>query len=313
MDYTAPVPTRNYKVVIKCSTYNQEKYIEDALNGFVRQKTNFPFCALVIDDCSTDGNVEIIKRYEREYPDIIKGIYLPVNMYRNPKKNTYFKPWEDCAQYIAYCEGDDYWIDDHKLQRQVDFLDSHPEYTLCFHNALVRYQDNPKSDHIQSVFTTGDFSTLDLFKKWMLPLASIVVRRSLFDSSEYKLLSQRIYGGILVFLAASKTGKVYGLSECLSVYRKNEGGVSNNMSIGYCEQVLYDFAKATKDEASINYRKSATTSVLSRYMPKLLKGDKDAKELLQVAREIDKMIPVKAFFKWIIRMPINLLRSIIKR
>lgn len=313
MEYKAPVPSQDYKVVIKCFTYNQEKYIEDALKGFVRQITNFPFCAIVVDDCSTDGNVEIIKKYEREYPDIIKGVYLPVNMYRNPKKNIYFKPWEDCAQYIAYCEGDDYWIDDHKLQRQVDFLDSHPEYTLCFHNALVRYQDNPKSDHIQSVFTTGDFSTLDLFKKWMLPLASIVVRRSLFDSSEYKLLSQKIHGGILVFLAASKTGKVYGLSECLSVYRKNEGGVSNNMSIGYCEQVLYDFAKATEDEASINYRKNATTSALSRYMPKLLKGDKDAKELLQVAREIDKMIPVKAFFKWIIRLPINLLRSIIKR
>lgn len=313
MDYKAPIPNRNYKVLIECYTYNQENFIEDALKGFVRQKTNFPFCAVIIDDCSTDGNVEIIKRYEAEYPDIIRGVYLPVNMFRNPEKLKYIKPWEDHAQYIAICEGDDYWIDDHKLQRQIDFLDSHSDYTLCFHNALVRYQDSCQPDHIQSNFTTGDFSTLNLFQKWMLPLASIVFRKSLLDTPEYKLLSQKIHGGILKFLAASRNGKVYGLSECLSVYRKNNNGVSNEMSVSYCEQVLYDFAKATNDTASINYRKSATTRTLSRYMPKLLKGDKDAKELLQVAREIDKMIPVKAFFKWIIRMPINLLRSIIKR
>ena len=315
MDYTAPAPPRDYKVVIKCFTYNHEKYIEDALKGFVRQRTNFPFCAIVVDDCSTDRSVEIIKQYEDRYPEIIKGIYLPVNMYGNPKKQEYIKPWIDCAQYIAVCEGDDYWIDDYKLQRQVDFLDSHPDYMLHFHNAIVRYENHTMPDCIMRNFFSGNFNTLRLFEKWQLPYASVVFRNNLLDSIEYKNLvsSQRFTGGFLVFLAASKLGKVYGLSECLSVYRKNDGGVSNNMSVSFCEQLLYSYAKATNDTASINYRKNATTSALSRYMPKLLKGDKDAKELLLVAREIDKMIPVKAFFKWIARMPINLLRSIIKR
>ena len=78
------MPNRDYKVVIRCLTFNQEKFIEDALKGFVRQKTNFPFCALIVDDCSTDGTAEIIKKYEAEYPNIIKGLYLPVNMYENP-------------------------------------------------------------------------------------------------------------------------------------------------------------------------------------------------------------------------------------
>lgn len=315
MDYKAPIPTQDYKVVIKCFTYNQENYIEDALKGFVRQKTNFPFCAIVVDDCSTDRTGEIIKKYEEEYPDIIKGLYLPVNMYGNPQKLDYIRPWEDCAQYIAMCEGDDYWIDDNKLQRQVDFLDSQPDYMMHFHNAIVRYENHNMPDFIMRNFVSGNFNTVRLFEKWQLPLASIVFRKSLLDSTEYKTLvsTQKFRGGFLLFLAASKLGKVYGLSECLSVYRKNDSGVSNNMSVSFCEQLLYSYAKATNDTASINYRKSATTSALSRYMPKLLKGDKDAKELLQVAREIDKKIPVKAFFKWIIRMPINFLRTIINR
>ena len=313
MDFKAPIPTQDYKVVIKCFTYNQENYIEDALKGFVRQKTNFPFCAIIVDDCSTDRNVEIIKQYEQRYPGIIKGIYLPVNMFRNPEKNNYVKPWEKRAQYISVCEGDDYWIDDNKLQRQVDFLDSHPDYMMHFHNAIVRFENHHEPDYIISKFQSGDFDTARIFKTWQLPLASILFRQTLLESTDYKVLSQNVYGGLLVFLAAAKTGKVYGLSECLSVYRKNNGGVSNKMTVGFCEQVLYRFAKATGDATSINYRKNATTSALSRYMPKLLKGDKDAKELLQVAREIDKMIPVKAFFKWIIRMPINLLRTIINR
>ena len=186
MEYKAPVPSQDYKVVIKCFTYNQEKYIEDALKGFVRQKTNFPFCAIVVDDCSTDGNVEIIKRYEREYPDIIKGIYLPVNMYGNPEKRKYVEPWENAAQYIAICEGDDYWINDYKLQRQVDFLDSHPDYMMHFHNAIVHYENHSMPDYVMRNFVSGDFNTLRLFEKWLLPFASVVFRKSLYDSNEYK-------------------------------------------------------------------------------------------------------------------------------
>lgn len=313
MDYKAPIPTHDYKVLIECYTYNQEHYIEDALNGYVRQRTNFPFCVIVVDDCSTDRNVEIIKQYEQRYPDIIKGIYLPVNMFGNPKKKEFVKPWEKRSQYLAVCDGDDYWIDDNKLQRQVDFLDSHPDYMMHFHNAIVRFDNHREPDYIISNFKSGDFDTARIFMTWQLPLASILFRQTLLESTEYKVLSQEIRGGFLFFITASKLGKIFGLSECLSVYRKSDSGVSNQMSVAYCEQLLFNYAKATGDAASINYRKNSTTSTLSRYMPKLLKGDKDAKELLQVAREIDKMIPVKAFFKWIIRMPINLLRSIIKR
>jgi glycosyltransferase involved in cell wall biosynthesis len=263
-------------------TYNQEKYIEDALKGFVRQKTNFPFCAIVVDDCSTDGNASIIKEYERRFPDIIKGIYLPKNMYGNPDKRKYIKPWEERAQYIAYCEGDDYWIDDYKLQMQVDFLDSHPEYTMYLHNALIRYQDSNKPDKLLSNFESGDFTTAKLFEKWQLPLASVVFRSSIYLSEEYKKLSKNVHGGFLLFLASTKIGKVYGLAECLSVYRKNLGGVSNKMSPSWCLQVECNYAKASEDGRAIDCMKKKATQRMATYMPRLL-CQNQAQRILSVA------------------------------
>ena len=121
------------KVLVKCYTYNHERFIEQALQGFVMQKTDFPFLVLVIDDCSTDGNVEIIRKYEEKYPEIIKGIYLTENHYSKGKSTTvYTEPYEKEAEYIALCEGDDFWTDPLKLQKQHDQLEAHPECTICF-------------------------------------------------------------------------------------------------------------------------------------------------------------------------------------
>lgn len=299
MEYIAPKPIQDYKVVIKCMTYNQEKYIEDALKGFVRQKTNFPFCAIVVDDCSTDGNASIIKDYERRYPDIIKGIYLPKNMYGNPEKQNYIKPWEERTQYIAYCEGDDFWIDDNKLQRQVEFLDSHPEYTMYLHNALVRYQDSEKPDRIQSDFESGDFTTAKLFEKWQLPLASVVYRKDILYNEVYKDLSKSVHGGFLLFLAATKIGKVYGLAECLSVYRKNSGGVSNSMTPSFCLRIECNYAKASKDKGAIDFMKKKATRRLATFVPNLLRQNPEAKEMAKVAWDFDHFILVQALLRFL--------------
>ena len=121
-------------VTIRCLTYNHEQYIRQCLDGFVMQKTNFRFEAIVHDDASTDGTVEIIREYAEKYPDIIKPIFETENQYskrdgsigRIMNEHTHGK-------YIAICEGDDYWTDPYKLQKQVDFLESHPDYVMCSH------------------------------------------------------------------------------------------------------------------------------------------------------------------------------------
>lgn len=307
MDFKAPTPTQDYKVLIKCMTYNQEQYIEDALKGFVRQKTDFPFCALVVDDCSTDGTAAIVKKYETEYPDIIKGIYLPVNMYGNPYKLQYIKPWEERAQYIAMCEGDDFWIDDYKLQRQVDFLDTHPEYMMHFHNALVRYQNHNRPDHLLSNFESGDFDTALLFEKWQLPLASVVFRKEVLSSQQLNELYKVKRVDFCLFIAASMIGKVYGLSECLSVYRRNDGGVSNSMLPAYNMQLNYGLAVASSDKGAVkNMNKRALQYMCAAFIAWMF-GNKDAIELKNVIDKYDKTI----FYKAILYLPLVILMKII--
>ena len=123
-------------VSISCITYNHEPYIVQALNGFLMQKTSFPFEVLVHDDASTDRTADIIREYEKKFPKIIKPIYQKENQYSKgftAVTATWNFPRAQ-GKYIALCEGDDYWIDENKLQKQVDFLEKNPEYGMCYTN-----------------------------------------------------------------------------------------------------------------------------------------------------------------------------------
>lgn len=126
------------KVSIVCNAFNHEDYIKDALESFIMQKTNFKFEVLVHDDASTDNTANIIREYEEKYPDIIKPIYQTVNQYsqRIPIGITYQIPRAK-GKYIAVCEGDDFWTDPYKLQKQYDALESHPEVDMCAHSASM--------------------------------------------------------------------------------------------------------------------------------------------------------------------------------
>lgn len=143
-------------VVIRCITYNHEPFIRDALEGFVMQKTSFPFVAVVHDDASTDGTASIIREYAEKYPNIIKPIYETENQYSKRDGSLRRIMNEACdatgAKYIAFCEGDDYWIDPLKLQKQVDFLEANPEYGMCYTNFNIK---NEKSNIIiENIFTS---------------------------------------------------------------------------------------------------------------------------------------------------------------
>lgn len=120
------------EVSVVCNAYNHEKYIRSALEGFVMQKTSFPFEVLVHDDASTDHTAEIIREYEIKYPDIIKPIYSTENQYsKNDGSLSRIQYGRVQGKYIALCEGDDYWTDPLKLQKQYDLLESHPEIDIC--------------------------------------------------------------------------------------------------------------------------------------------------------------------------------------
>jgi len=154
------------KVTVICMAYNHEKYIKDALEGFVKQKTNFDYEVLVHDDASTDATASIIKEYARRYPDIIKPILQTVNQDSQGIDffAEYMVPMAQ-GEYFARCEGDDYWTDENKLQLQVDFLDQHPEYSACVHNTsklemmtgkqTLMYEEGERDLHFSDVIQGG--------------------------------------------------------------------------------------------------------------------------------------------------------------
>lgn len=164
-----------FKVCIRCFTYNQASYIINAMNSFCIQETNFPFVCIIVDDCSTDGEQTIIAKYVEDNFDLDDSsvvrkeetndyyltfarhqtnhncyfavIFLKYNHYSiKKKKNLYYSEWVKDSKYVALCEGDDYWTDKRKLQRQYDFLESHPDHSLCFHAHLNEYADGMKKE-----------------------------------------------------------------------------------------------------------------------------------------------------------------------
>lgn len=213
-------------VSVRCPVYNQEKYIGACLDGFVKQITSFKFEVIVHDDASTDNTPSIIADYARKYPDIIKPIYETENQRR--KKNGSLRRIMNQActgKYIAMCDGDDYWTDPYKLQKQVVFLESHPDFTLCFHSASVLIENNsPKfidCEHIEE----REYFTRDIFPHWIIPTASVVCRRDVFMAP---ILHREmlLYGDIATFLQAAKLGRLWGMKEQMSVYRINAGGIT---------------------------------------------------------------------------------------
>lgn len=126
-------------VSICCITYNHAQFIRKCLDGFLMQKTDFPIEILIHDDCSTDGTTEIIREYEAKYPDLIFPLYEEENQYQQGKaaEIDFYNYRRARGKYIAYCEGDDYWTDPLKLQKQVDFMEANPEYSVCFHDFQI--------------------------------------------------------------------------------------------------------------------------------------------------------------------------------
>lgn len=131
----------DFWVGIGCLTYNHEAYIREAIEGFLMQQTNFPVRIVIFDDCSTDATASILKEYEEKYPHLFKLFLQPKNIFSNPEfaQEAIFPFLLELVngRYIALCEGDDYWLDPLKLQKQVDFLEKNQDYSNCLHNRYI--------------------------------------------------------------------------------------------------------------------------------------------------------------------------------
>ena len=173
------------EVTLICSTYNHEKYIAQAIESFVNQKTTFKYEVVIHDDCSTDKTVDIIKRYAEKYPNLIRPIYEEENQYSKGKKISLeiVSPTIQ-SKYMCFCEGDDYLVSEEKLQKQYDYMESHPECTLCSHS--IKNVDIYGNDVSVRVGLEGDYNIVDILdeKEYILILTIIVAITNDIDRAQ---------------------------------------------------------------------------------------------------------------------------------
>ena len=226
------------KLSVILITYNHEKYIEKALDSVLSQVTDFPFEIVIGDDCSPDDTKNIIREYRDKYPDIIRIVHREKNTGR-PTLNVYETTMKCRGDYLAYLEGDDYWTDSDKLQKQMDFLNEHPEYIACTHSHKM-IDDNgnditdPEILKISDMYKwSGEFTMDDFEKSGFWPgHYSSVVSKNIYKNKKhdytilYKSHDFVDDGQILLFLLME--GKIYRLDDEMSVWRyvKKAGGNS---------------------------------------------------------------------------------------
>lgn len=211
-------------VSISCITYNHENYIRDAIEGFLMQKTTFPVEILIHDDASTDKTADIIREYENKYPDIIKPIYQFDNKYSKgiSVSETYNFP-RARGKYIAMCEGDDYWTDPLKLQKQVDFLEANTDCSLCFHASKHIRNNNPENNSIHKPKKLPADNKFEM-KHTILGGGGFMATNSMLFYSKYiqdrpMWMENTPVGDLPLMLLLAFKGKIGYIDDVMSVYR----------------------------------------------------------------------------------------------
>lgn len=265
--------SKEIMVTIKCLAYNHEKYIERMLESCIAQKTNFKFEILVHDDASTDKTALIIKKYEKKYPDIVKPIYETENQYRKSGAIDKIMVPKMRGKYIAFCEGDDYWIDENKLQMQVDYLEKHPECSYTFHDAIIVWENGKKRRNFfpeeilkSPVWSRRNkiYKTEDIIELGFIPTASIVARKELIVNKR-QFCEKMICGDLPLRLSLALDGYAYYFNKKMSAYRtgninsaagkaRGDFQIAKRTYDGQCE-ILNGFNEMTnyKYDASIQH------------------------------------------------------------
>lgn len=252
-------------VSVMCTAFNHAGYVREALDSMVNQQTDFAYEILVNDDCSTDGTADIVRDYAAKYPDKVRAFFPEKNLY-SQNIDVYYHTFFPNARgrYVAFCEGDDFWTDPMKLQLQVDFLESHPDYAACVHNTALHYCDSDKADELL-LKREGDG---DVEFEHILPgmhnawhTSSLMARTEVLASPPdyYEIASAHGFGDFPYGLMARNAGRVRYLDRCMSVYRLNSNQAAWSAGFYYVAQkrihflegmvkTLEAFRKHVKDE-----------------------------------------------------------------
>ncbi len=233
-------------VSVSCLTYNHGDYIKESLDSILMQNTNFDIEVLIHDDASTDGTVEILKQYQEKYPNIVKPVFQKENQYSKGQRgmNITYNINRAKGAYIAMCEGDDFWTDPLKLQKQVDFLEKNPNYAASFHDVDIIF-NNETSSYFKKYHSFLNGQSTVYFKDFInqnyhIPTCSFIFRKDKLDPPPF--YDRMIYGDFLLFSCALVNSKAYVFYEQMGAYRKNNpGSVTNNKGLFDALRIKADY------------------------------------------------------------------------
>lgn len=258
------------KVTIICHTYNHANYVRDTVNGFLAQKTLFPFEIVIHDDASTDGTAEIVQQYALQYPNLVKVIAQKNNQYSQGRRPPRFTFPMARGEFIAFCEGDDYWIDLHKLSKQVKLLDEHSDFDLCMHPAYrhsVRYNNTRvMCAHRNEVCALSVSCALERLSQFS-PTASLMFRRraALAMPDWFFYDPTLLIGDFFMETIMGRSGVIY-TPDVMSVYRSEvEGSHSARTRTWRSEDVVRRFENEFKlVKKLLEYEEISSDSVEKR-------------------------------------------------
>jgi glycosyltransferase involved in cell wall biosynthesis len=212
-------------ISISCNTYNHAGFIADAIEGFLLQKTDFPFEILIHDDASTDGTADVIRRYQARYPDLIKPVIQLENQYSRNVRIGRFNLERARGKYIALCEGDDYWTDPLKLQKQVAFLEANENYAMCFtdFNRVNEHGEILQRGAVKEAMKT-DLRQREVIAGHTLKYMTIIFRRSALDLPLFSSVYVK-NGDIFLSALVTRHGPAKYLDFISGCYRVHPGGV----------------------------------------------------------------------------------------
>lgn len=290
---TLPKPSKEYKVLVRCFTYNQSKFIVDTLEGFAKQQTKYPFVCLVIDDASTDGEQDVIQSWlhgecdlecsecfeneevlcitapHKKNNNCFMSVYLlKKNLYGSPRKIELVQPWRKACLYEAICEGDDYWLDETKLQKQSDILDMYSniqmvytDYETVDENSLPIYREKYEKV-FKPMSMTGD--NLPRLMKRNYPLTvTILIRKDIIESEFYKNSPSKI--DYALFLAAAFEGDFYYIPEKTSAYRLNLNSMTQTQQASVQVQTMQIRKNASEYFINNNKREYSLLTLIKIY------------------------------------------------
>jgi glycosyltransferase involved in cell wall biosynthesis len=216
------------KVSVLTVTYNHEKYVAQAIDSALRQRTDFPYEIVVSEDCSTDGTRAVVEPLAARHPDKVRLLLNDRNLgaHRN-----FLQAYTACrGEYVALLDGDDYWTAPHKLQRQVEFLDAHPECAFCFHDALMIHEGSDREHPCRPPEQKPIFDLVDLLPDNFIYGVTVLFRNRLIDRFPDWVFDLKI-GDWPFYLLLARHGRIGYLEGTMAVYRKLRSGMMSRVSL----------------------------------------------------------------------------------